>query len=408
MPKSAGGTTPGRITELRIAVLSDLHVCEGPVGGRHPSLLRVSDPENRPSLHPIAGLEKLIKDHKLKADLLLCPGDFGDRALQLGIKYAWERIHGVARWLSCREVAATAGNHDLDSRYVNNKYDPTEYIRSLRPNFPVRNATLSAQYWANHFTILRKPNYRLLVLNSCAYHGGPEAEKDHGRISEQTLDRMKESLEAYDGEPPVNLLLCHHHPQQHQELRLGDYDVMKNGQLLLDMLGGGDYGDWLITHGHKHHPKLCYASGGASSPVIFSAGSLSVDIQQDLQGYARNQFYLIRIPTAAAGDQLKGSIDAWDWSNGVGWIPAGPSSGLPSRSGFGCRDAPQTLAAKIADLIGSQRLMLWEAVIESIQDLLFVIPKDVAAIQGILKRRHQIDLVIRDDGMPYQIGKTAS
>lgn len=78
MLKSAGGTSKGLNDELRIAVLSDLHVCEGSVGGRQPSLLRVSDPENNPSLHPIAGLRYLITNERLKSDLLLCPGDFGD------------------------------------------------------------------------------------------------------------------------------------------------------------------------------------------------------------------------------------------------------------------------------------------------------------------------------------------
>lgn len=408
MPNSANRTSQERDKELRIAVLSDMHVCEAALGGRQPSLLRVSDPENHPSLHPIAGLRKLISDEKLKSDLLVCPGDLGDRALKIGIKYAWEKIHEVGRWLKSRHIVATAGNHDLDSRYTNNFYDAKEYLQSLIPSFPLKNSRLSDHYWANHFALLRRPKFRLLILNSCAYHGGPEIEKDHGRVSKSTIATMKDALEADMGASVVNVLLCHHHPQQHQEFKLGDYDVMKNGQLLLDLLGNGEFGNWLIIHGHKHHPKLCYASGGAGSPVIFSAGSLSVDIQHDLQGAARNQFYMIRIPLSSSARRLDGNIEAWDWANGVGWIPAGSSSGLPSRSGFGCRDDPRSLADRIAALIGSQRLMLWDAVKDSIRDLHFVIPKDVSALRIILKRQHGIELVIRDDGIPYQIGKTAS
>ena len=153
--------------------------------------------------------------------------------------------------------------------------------------FRFRNTKVSDQYWAKHFAIMRKQEYRLLLLNSCAYHGGQDSEKDHGHSYEATLGLIREALEADCRPAAVNLLLCHHHPQQHQEFKLGDYDAMKNGQLLLELLGSGQLGHWLIIHGHKHHPKLCYASGGAASPVIFSAGSLSVDIQHELQGSAQ-------------------------------------------------------------------------------------------------------------------------
>ena len=106
---------------------------------------------------------------------------------------------------------------------------------------------------------------------------------------------------------------------------------MTNGSLLLELLGSGEFGRWLVVHGHKHHPKLTYASGGAASAVIFSAGSLSVDIQHELQGHSRNQFYLIDLPlNEIAKGRFVGRIEAWDWTNGRGWIPAGPSSGLPS------------------------------------------------------------------------------
>ena len=314
-------------------------------------------------------------------------------------------MNDVGKWLRSRLVIGTAGNHDLDSRYVGNSYDPREYLKSLEPRFPVRNVNAYNQYWAHHFTFIRKPTYRLLILNSCAYHGGAESEKDHGRISEETLALVRDELEADRSTASANLLLCHHHPQQHQELKLGDYDVMKNGQLLLELLGSGNYGNWLIIHSHKHHPKLCYAAGGAASPVIFSAGSLSVDIQHELQGSARNQFYMIRIPKAIGPIPLAGTIKGLGLVVRRGMDPAGPSSGLPSRSGFGCRVNPHALAARIAAVIGTQRLMLWESVEEAIKELQFVIPKDITAIKKILRNNHQIELVIRDDGLPYQIGR---
>ena len=89
--------------------------------------------------------------------------------------------------------------------------------------------------------------------------------------------------------------------------------------------------------------------------MIFSAGSFSVDIQHELQGHSRNQFYLIDLPlNEIAKGRFVGRIEAWDWTNGRGWIPAGPSSGLPSSAGFGCRTDPNVLASQVAHAVGSR------------------------------------------------------
>ena len=153
-------------SRMKIAVLSDLHAFEDLVNGRRPSLLRVSDAESNAEMHPITGLRMLIQTHRIKADLLLCGGDLGDRAARVGIKYAWEKVHLVKKWLKCRLVVGTAGNHDLDSRLVNNEYGPREYLQSLKPKFPVTSAGTSDKYWANHYAFIIKDFYRILLLNS--------------------------------------------------------------------------------------------------------------------------------------------------------------------------------------------------------------------------------------------------
>jgi hypothetical protein len=407
-PKRAG---TGRSSNdvLHVAILSDLHACEGPAGGRQPSLLRVAAAENNAEWHPIAGLNQLIKRERLRTPILLCAGDLGDRATKLGVKYGWEKVQEVGKWLHARLVVGTAGNHDLDSRFIDNAYDPREFLQTLQPKFPLKNEALFNHYWSQHYAIMSKPTYRIVVVNSCAYHGGAQSEMNHGRISEETLRAIRSKLEADTNQRRINILLCHHHPLQHQEINLGDYDAMKNGQLLLDMLGSGSFGNWIVVHGHKHHPKLCYASGGATSPVIFSAGSLSVDIQHELQGWSRNQFYILRMPVESSSHHcFVGSIDAWDWSCGIGWIPAGPTSGLPRRSGFGCRDDTHAIASAIAGVLRNRQLMLWDRVKEQLPKLEYLIPQDVTALKVLLSRDHQIELVVREDGLPYQIGRRTS
>ena len=74
---------------LTIAIISDLHAFDDAQGKEDPSYLSVALPENEAARHPISGLLHLINKEGLRADLLLCAGDIGDKARPIAIKYAW-------------------------------------------------------------------------------------------------------------------------------------------------------------------------------------------------------------------------------------------------------------------------------------------------------------------------------
>src|SRR5450759_3743692 len=96
---------------------------------------------------------------------------------------------------------------------------------------------------------------------------------------------------------------------------------MRDCDRLIDLLGDGNLGQWLIVHGHKHFPNIAYSAGAAQSPVVFSCGSFSARLSPELQTRARNQFYIIEIPLKKVKVLgLVGKILAWDWSAGKGWI----------------------------------------------------------------------------------------
>ena len=48
--------------------------------------------------------------------------------------------------------------------------------------------------------------------------------------------------------------------------------------------------------------------------------------------------------------------------------------------------------------------MTWESLLSVIPDLKYVIPKDMGIIRTSLKRI-TINMVVRDDGLPYQVGR---
>ncbi len=389
---------------LNLAIISDLHAFDDAQGKDDPSYLSLALPENQPARHPISGLVQLINEEGLKADLLLCAGDIGDKARPIAIQYAWRCIQRVREALNARLAGVTTGNHDCDSRHQYNDFDAKGMLQGLVPPYPLPDEAQNDRYWSRNFVIVEEECYRLVILNSSAYHGQTQMEVEHGRVADSTLDRLKSQLcEATS--KPVNILLCHHHPKPHSELQLGESDIMRNGQQLLDLLGSGRFGSWLVVHGHKHHPKLSYAEGGGSAPVVFAAGSLCAVLKPPVGSRVRNQFYTVSIPLHLIDDfGLVGIVKAWDWAPGTGWSPAVARAHLPAVSGFGYRASPMLLARKLARVVVEDR-MDWNQVQQAAPEVDFLIPQDVEALRYHLENVHQIGIVMDEIGMPRQIGR---
>jgi 3',5'-cyclic AMP phosphodiesterase CpdA len=390
---------------VRIAIASDLHAISGSAAITGRSHLNASESEEYPGRQPIAGLLKLIDQNSLEADLLICPGDLGDQANPDGIRYAWQALHRIGSKLKARGVIATTGNHDVDSRRIYNNYDPIEVLKDLDPPYPFSSDSLNGQYWMKHFVVCEEDHYRLLALNSSAFHSGSDEEAQRGRVSISTIDKIEKYLQS---SPPkgLNIMICHHHPQQHAELKLGDYDWMREGQELLDLIGSGQYGSWLVIHGHKHHPKVTYAAGGLSSAVVFSAGSLSAVLYPELGTAARNQFYLLTLTIQSVEAYgLVGRGQSWDWASSQGWLPASAGSGLPASFGFGCRVDFNTLCDAISIQMHGKQMATWHDIVVAVPSLDFVLPKDLVALNRLLQNRHKLQIIFDKQNAPFQLGR---
>lgn len=390
---------------IRVAVISDIHAYDADQKIA-PSHFDVKRPRSQTGRHPISGLVALVKEKgkELTADLLLCPGDIGDKASRRGIEVAWESVHELAGALKATVVAGTAGNHDLDSHYKTSTFDPEEFLKELTPMFPLQESGLNRDFWSNHFAVKDAPAYRLVVLNSCAYHGGSTEEQNYGRISEASIDELQKTLESLPARP-INILMCHHHPQQHVEIESEDYGPMRGGQRLLHMLALGRVGRWFVVHGHMHHPKIEYAQGPGDSPVILSAGSLCAVIYSTLQTLARNEFHIVTFSL----DEIErfgfvGKVRSWDWAFGEGWAPSRPGSGLPHRCGFGFRTDLRAFAQEIAAIVPVAGYMDWEELRQVKPQLDFLIPQDQTKLLKQLRSNHGIE-VLDLDGTPRQIAK---
>ncbi len=394
---------------LTIAVLSDIHAYSKPLETR-PSHLPVDAPEDRPRQHPFVSLTSLISDRKLSADVVLCCGDMGDKGDPDGIRFTWGWVNRLATVLAPKYVIGTAGNHDVDSRGLFTPDDAMATLRGLVPRFPIpSDDSLCDSYWARGFAVIAEPDYRVVLLNSSAHHvDAAEAEK--GKVSEQLLADLEVALTA-TGSRPINVLACHHHPFRHGDIDHADYSAMEGAPELLNLLGSGRFGHWLIIHGHKHHPRLRYASGTGAAPVILSAGSLSAELYLELQTRARNQFYIVELDAGVAsqlGLGLAGRVQAWDWVAAKGWDMAARRSGLPARGGFGYRSAGDVIAADIAGLVAASQTgyMTWQEVMAQRPRLDYLLPEDTDSLCDSLQTRGFKVLVDHATGAVEQIGSS--
>jgi hypothetical protein len=332
---------------FRVAVLSDIHPADDS-DDSDSSILKLGADRN-PDFHPFEALHRLIKENDLSVDLLLCAGDLGTKSNPKTIEFTWGELQVLAGKLKADKLIATPGNHDHDSRSTHNKYDPKGYLQSLNPKFPYEFNDDNSHFWAWNFDIVEDDFCRIIILNSSAYHGIND-EFLHGRVTEVTINKLKEKLLPLE-ERPINIILCHHHFHKNEDIKISDYDAMHGSDKLLTMLSNDVDGDWMIVHGHKHYPKIYYGNtSSGDAPVIFSAGSFSGDIT-GTGCVVQNQFYILEFEADDVENfGLVGQFNAWDWASGRGWVPASERSGLPQKGGFGNQTKTKILLKSLLQL----------------------------------------------------------
>lgn len=387
----------------RLFVISDLHAFDGAVvKDQRPSHYDLSLPSGEGD-NPIQQLKEFIQSSGIKADKLICCGDLADKAYPSGVERAWADVQQIKNLLGADDILASVGNHDVDSRHNHNDHDAIGVLLGLNPGFPFSTEDKNNQFWTHHFCIEDKnEKVRYITLNSSGFHG-VGGEHQHGRVTNRTLVRLKNELQK-GGRRQANVLICHHHPQRMNELKLGDYDDMKGGDDLLRLLDAVEFGPWLIIHGHKHFPKLTYATGGSASPVVFSAGSCAAILYPEIVRHAGNQAYLI---TLTDSDEVTtsccGEYQAWDWAPGCGWKVAHSTSGLPSRGGFGYRGDHGALAKEISGKFpnGSK----WISVEQDLLQLKHLIPADLKSVLKLLTAHFGYNIEENAQGTPILFEK---
>lgn len=393
----------------RFLLISDIHACDvDPGTSRAPSYVSSFRSSSFTRIDPIAELENLIHEEELRPDCILCPGDITNKSQPDPFGYAWKRLQELASKCGATLIA-TVGNHDVDSRYKSNAFDPKGFAMSLNPSIPTPERIHFLEYWAENFTSVSVESCNIVVVNTAAFHGSGKnaaSEIQHGRISDATLVQLRKKVASLPG-APVNILLCHHHlvkPERTDE----EFEGLTRGGARLVQLLSESENAWIVVHGHTHVPDLFHAYGGSNAPVIVGCASFSAQINEDAQNKNPNQVHLLICdPDGAKVDGLAscGQVMSWTWQPGVGWRPAVGLQGLPHVAGYGYRSSVDSLVNATEAFLDAQSVNFadWKQVARAIPGLTRLIPADFDRLCRAMRKKRLI--LLSENGHLRQVGR---
>jgi 3',5'-cyclic AMP phosphodiesterase CpdA len=285
---------------------------------------------------PYLSFKELIKKKQLKGlnldvDLLIMPGDLGNKSCPEGIKKGWEITQEIGNLMKAKNIVSTIGNHDVDSRNIfgSNSFN---FIKGIKPNFPSKDKKSNYEFWQKGYVIMEFDSYRILVINSVHSHTNKE-QAEHGLFTDEALIGLEEELQDIR-DSKLGIAVCHHSPMEHSRIGSKNNDLMYNGDQLIPLLDL--YNFEIIIHGHKHDPMLRYGGGGGDSSLVFSAGSFSAikDILPPAGG--ANTFHIVEL-TINKNARSFGTIETWFFIPTKGWKNEFPNPYFKNKVGFGTR-----------------------------------------------------------------------
>ena len=391
---------------LRIAVISDphCHPWRDPEKGANRTHFFSDGPRVRGRRHPIQYLVDLIDENEqvFHADVLVLPGDFTDQANLHGYVVAIHSIREIAAKLKVKTVAATIGNHDVDSHGIIGK-GPFFAAKEMFCDFPIVEIDQQNSFFNNGFAVIEGDGFRILSVNSVMSHTTRQL-AESGEANSVQLAAIKSKLKDLP-QKKLQICLVHHHVIPHEELELGAKDLLVGGEALLAGLEA--LGFALVIHGHKHHPRLRYSPSGRLP--IFASGSVSAAIDPVTGSSCRNTFHIIELNEASSLiANTHGRIYSWDLRLDKGWQETSrDSSSFPGIAGFGCHEPVINVASAIAKAFqtANKPFLMWEDVKSAVPQVEFLIPSDMDSLAKALSADHNL-LVRNDPAEPTVIGRS--
>jgi predicted phosphodiesterase len=366
---------------MKICVISDLHCKFQLKIEENSSTSLISNKPRIPiNQHPVAAFVDLVKRKNITADILICPGDLGDRADEQGIGTAWTLLDEMNRVLGSKLLLTIPGNHDVNSRKLLGK-EPFAYIKSFHESFPFANTQLKNSFWEQGYCIIPSQDTLFLLINTVHDHIDLEKSKK-ATLTIETLESIGNCLREINLDNyKYKLCVLHHHPIKHSNINnYTDSDSVENGDRLIAILKHSNFN--LVIHGHKHQPRLVEYL----SLSILAAGCFSSF--ENLQGTGINtMFHLIDFDT----NPNMGRVHSWEFNITSGWTQ-NQNKMFPPETGFGSNIDIDHLASGINSmfLANGNRTILFDDIVSTYKDIQFIVPDKLIQLNTILNQRYQL------------------
>jgi predicted phosphodiesterase len=366
---------------MRIGIISDIH-CRHSTSFDKVNTNLFSDKLRKPfKQHPVQSFLHFIDKEKLKVDYLICPGDITDKADKQGFITGWSFLEEMKEHLEAKELFASLGNHDVDSRKIHSSYDSFEVPKKIKDNFPFKERAHRDAFYANAFVLIKQDEVAFFVFNSVHSHTNATDAKN-SIITDEMLEDIESELMTLGDDIAYKVAFTHHHPIKHSNAGFAykDTDVIEKGEKLIELLE--KYNFQVIIHGHKHEPRIVRYN---SSPV-FAAGSFS-SLENLQETNSQNYFHILTLYP----NQVKGYFENYEFTNMVGWYKA--SSGkLDHIFGFGAnlsiKDFTESVDTHMSS--GAINYLQYKDFIDTFPDFNCYLPTEQAKIIEKLQADHKI------------------
>ena len=367
---------------MKACIISDMHCKYLQNPNENLDTFLISNRPRTPiSRHPVIALLHLIEKEHITADVLICPGDLGDKSDEQGIISAWGFLEEIKEKLGAKLLIGIPGNHDINSR-KNDQKEPFQFIKVFHPGFPVEDEKLKALFWDNAYCFLKKDETLYLLFNSVHDHTD-EKKANQSCILPETLEGIERAFENdpdYD-KCPYKIAILHHHPIHHSNINnWKDTDLIDKGDELVKLLNRLKF--QILIHGHKHQPRIVEYN----SLPIFACGSFSSFA--NLRGTGiNNMFHLINLQE----NSKKGFIHSWEYDILNGWEQK-LNKNFPPIVGFGATQSPQDIAKKINEIFEqhNRKAILYDEITVEVEDVKYLIPEKLIILNDLLNDTYNI------------------
>ncbi|NVJ62465.1 MAG: metallophosphoesterase [Gammaproteobacteria bacterium] len=380
---------------MKILVLSDLHAVLVDEVDTHEHSRLIVDDDGSGEFGD--GLIGYIQSIDSKLDYIICCGDIANRGQSRSFVAGWKFLNRLSFSFPGSKLICVPGNHDHQSRPDTTEdptgFSPKHQLQFCEPSFPFDCFQKNTHFWAWNWAIDSLADCNVLSLNTSAYHGYSDEYK-HGRVSSETINQICDFIESDEYVPkPINILVCHHHPQR-MEHAYEDYDgeQMSGGQSLVNALQEIDVGPWLVIHGHKHFACVSSTFSQAQTPpIVFSAGSTSAKLYEGIKDKTSNQIYLLDIDISKTDqkERVVGKFKTYEYTMANGWLPS-KSENLPANSGFGSSKTAIDLISDIKSKLVDEPFLQEIDLIEINEELGYFTPREFVRLKTRIEKHNLI------------------